>query len=83
MLDPEVEARLGNEILEALEEDIAKELEIELEVSEFYLSQRNLHLKQVEVENGDTIDENNLTYSSDGAGILTYSLTNSLLIFFN
>jgi hypothetical protein len=31
-LDPEVEARLGNEILEALEEDIAKELEIELEV---------------------------------------------------
>jgi hypothetical protein len=32
-LDPETELRLGNEILEALEEDIAKELEIELEVN--------------------------------------------------
>lgn len=55
LLDPEVEARLGNEILEALEEDIAKELEIELEIDS---------------EDGETLDENNLTYSSDGAGNL-------------
>lgn len=32
MLDPETEAQLGNEILEALEEDIAAELELEIEV---------------------------------------------------
>mmetsp|Transcript_3291 Transcript_3291/g.5126 ORF Transcript_3291/g.5126 Transcript_3291/m.5126 type:complete len:745 (+) Transcript_3291:67-2301(+) len=32
LLDPEVEAKLGNDILEALEEDIARELELELEV---------------------------------------------------
>ena len=32
LLDPETEAQLGNEILEALEEDIVNELEIEVEV---------------------------------------------------
>jgi hypothetical protein len=31
-LDPETEAQLGSEILEALEEDIVRELEIEIEI---------------------------------------------------
>lgn len=31
-MDPETEAQLGNEILEALEEDIVRELEIEIEI---------------------------------------------------